>query len=684
MISEDIKSNIKNFFQKNQHIIEKVMILFFSVIVLKLGMSFHDKIVQPIIFNDEYGYWANSSFFLGIDWSSVTSRIPYYSYGYSLMLVLVRLIGDLLWLSSAELYQFAAMWNVCMLLATFWISMAVFKRYFGSFNYLIRILICFTITIYTSNVFYAHITLTETCILLCFWLFLFTLMKVTDKPSVINHIMLSLISFYAFTVHQRTIPILITAAMVVCLLQLAGKSSLKNTAAFLFATYILFVLHSVIKKKLQNDFYLGLPQMTSGDIINRLFCVKNLILLMAVIGIVIIFWLLQNKKYKLLAFTLVFGIVAVVAFFCFKKPVDISETTEVARISINDFSGQWNKIKNLMSVKGMVRLGISIIGKLFYMASATGMLIYWGVISALTGVVVFILKYIKALTKREALTSDDIWKFAVYIVCIGTFMVCAIYKEGFYKNDDLLNGRYNEYIMGILMIISLDLLIKDRKWLVHLIIGVCFYVASGVFCQYAINDVQRTEFEMCHSVMLSRVVFNYTVPVGRLKIVMQYVVPLGTAFIMIVKFFREKLGKLYNIRLAVALLIPVFVWTHISYAEIERYIVGRNVKQAVTMPGIAQGIYSYGMDCNVYFLEDTVYSRNAEGIQFMASSKPVIMTDMASVDFTEEAMFIMNTQMAADNEFIMEHCGFVARYGSYSLLANRNLESARDAIQNAQ
>ncbi|MBQ5849827.1 MAG: hypothetical protein IIW54_03270, partial [Lachnospiraceae bacterium] len=84
MISEDIKSNIKNFFQKNQHIIEKVMILFFSVIVLKLGMSFHDKIVQLIIFNDEYGYWANSSFFLGIDWSSVTSRIPYYSYGYSL------------------------------------------------------------------------------------------------------------------------------------------------------------------------------------------------------------------------------------------------------------------------------------------------------------------------------------------------------------------------------------------------------------------------------------------------------------------------------------------------------------------------------------------------------------------------------------------------------------------------
>lgn len=30
---------------------------------------------QPILFNDEIGYWSNSAFFLGMDWTSVTGRI---------------------------------------------------------------------------------------------------------------------------------------------------------------------------------------------------------------------------------------------------------------------------------------------------------------------------------------------------------------------------------------------------------------------------------------------------------------------------------------------------------------------------------------------------------------------------------------------------------------------------------
>ena len=52
-----------------------------AVIIFLLATYRLSDIGQPILFNDEIGYWSNSAFFMGDDWTSVTGRIAYYSYG---------------------------------------------------------------------------------------------------------------------------------------------------------------------------------------------------------------------------------------------------------------------------------------------------------------------------------------------------------------------------------------------------------------------------------------------------------------------------------------------------------------------------------------------------------------------------------------------------------------------------
>ena len=64
-----------------------------ALVIFLLAIYRLSETGQPILFNDEIGYWSNSAFFLGMDWKSVTGRIGYYSYGYSLLLVPVRLLG---------------------------------------------------------------------------------------------------------------------------------------------------------------------------------------------------------------------------------------------------------------------------------------------------------------------------------------------------------------------------------------------------------------------------------------------------------------------------------------------------------------------------------------------------------------------------------------------------------------
>lgn len=110
-------------------------------------------------------------------------------------------------------------------------------------------------------------------------------------------------------------------------------------------------------------------------------------------------------------------------------------------------------------------------------------------------------------------------------------MISAIYKEGFYKNDDLFNGRYVEFTIGFLLLYSLERLLNDKKWVRKALLCMVLYIAAGRLCQYAIDELGRTEFELAHCVMFGRVVWNYEVPIGKVREVEGYIFPLAICFL---------------------------------------------------------------------------------------------------------------------------------------------------------
>ena len=154
---------------------EALLQCFFLVFIFILATWRLDEVGQPIVLSDEYGYWANSSFFLGQDWSSLTSRIGYYSYGYSLLLIPIRILQRIFDWEWGYMYSAAVVLNTTMLLCAYLLAVKICKRYFDAQNWILRSTVCFAVFSYTSNIFYAHLTLTETTILFGFWLFLYIL-----------------------------------------------------------------------------------------------------------------------------------------------------------------------------------------------------------------------------------------------------------------------------------------------------------------------------------------------------------------------------------------------------------------------------------------------------------------------------------------------------------------------------
>ena len=677
---------MKETFLKHRELIVHCIL---AALVFLYGTYRLSEVGQPILFDDEFGYWTSSSFFLGIDWKSVTSRIGYYSYGYGLLLVPIRIIGNWFGWGWKSLYQAAVVLNTFMLVGGYLIAIQLSKRYFNKINWFVRDIICFTAIIYPSNIVFSHITWTENTLTFFFWVFLYVLMRCIDKPSVKNHIMLACTAFYLYVVHQRALSVLLTGVVIVLFLNLLKVNKWKHLAAFLSSMYICSLVHSMIKGKLQNDFYLGNAPADFKTTIGYAFNTKAVFFFVGIVFVLFILYLADRGKSKLAAAILsAVIVVAAVIIINGMGGIKIGTNSDVpTRIANNDFAGQLYKIKGMFTIKGFWRLLISMVGKWFYLVAGTGLIICWGMKNLIKNIFFMFIysirmffntitgkkEKIKKKHMRYVYNKANLWLLGVCLAWISTFMVNAIYKEGFYKVDDLVNGRYNEYIIGILLIYSVQSLLEDKKWIRTLVITLILYLLAGVLCQHAFDEVGRTDFELCHSVMFGRVFWNWEVPAGKIKEISEYVLPMGLAFIFVVKLCRTKFPKIATMRCIIGLMIPILAWSYLTGSILENYVVSRNEKQAKAMPDISMWVNRIGWNKKVYYLEDTQNYRWAEGIQFMLQDEPLILTNTAEVSFDEDALFIMNRSYL-ESDIVKEKCEVVAESGQLALVINKEQE----------
>ncbi len=656
-----------------------------------------DESVMPILLDDEYGYWANSSYFMGLDWSSITKNIAYYSYGYSLILLALRLIAP--WLDTGGwdgMYQLATTFNLVMLVASFFIAVKLCRRYMKNMNWLVRCFACFVVMLYPACKIYSHTTLSECALTFFFWVFLYTMHRVTDRPSILNHAAFAVVSVYLYIIHQRTLAQFITAFIIVLLVRLRRISRMKDAAAFGSVMCACLIIHSVIKQNLQNTLYMGNPPVGAGELLSYACTKKTALMIVLLLVTLLMLYLVEQGKVRLVFGLAMAGTVMAVIYVARKTGLGNTAVEALPdRLAMNDFAGQWEKVRNIFTVPGLIRLGTSVVGKWFYLAAGSGLVICWGMRNLIVNAFWIAVDSIRRgahalLGKRDdglkRLGGDParhLWLFGVFLAWAGTFMICAIYKEGLFKVDDLVHGRYIEYTIGILLIYSVDILLAERHW--GIMLGICavLYGAAGIYCQYVYDELQRTHFELAHAVMFGRVFWNYESPTGKIQQLTGYILPLTALFFMTFKLFANSIAKIpgqvrlnaaiVTVRCVLALMIPLAAWTHLSDAIINNYVCSRNMKQSGALPYVTSWINVLNRECDVYFVYDALSYKQASLLQFMLMDREVTLVPMAEVNFEQDDLFIINNTYL-EEPIIKEKCEVVLTVGSYALLINNSQE----------
>lgn len=264
----------------------------------------------PLILPDEFGYWGQAANMAGMDWHEAVSKYSWYSFGFGfLMLPFMKLVPN-----PIAAYRVLTGINFLLLGISPLLVYQTLLRICGGQNKKRLAAISGAAMLYVSYLTYAHTTMAESLLTFLYVLLAYGLCRWFSRKSVGNLVLVLLAAGYMYTVHMRTIGILLATAVLLCL----------------------------------STFWDGKKKAR-----------EKVVWIMLVIICVVLIVVLQNVgKTRLIS--------------------SVGSETYSAMTQANDYAGQLGKIRFLFSLKGIGYFLAGFFGKVFYLGCATFGLYYWG------------------------------------------------------------------------------------------------------------------------------------------------------------------------------------------------------------------------------------------------------------------------------------------------------------------
>lgn len=230
--------------QKNRIIIG---MFFFGVFLLRI--FYITRVKGPFVYTDEIGYWGHAATLTGNTWSGVMNDMPWYTFGYSLLLAPLFLITA----DIVVMYRIAVIFNIVLSLLSFWLALKVVQKAAPEIsNVLLEGTIAFAATSYSTYIFHSYIAWSETLLTFLVWLILYILLSFEEKPGYAKGVLLGAAAGYAYMVHNRMLAVAAAVLLTAAFLVWRKKIKMQHFLSVMIAMLTVFFLSSIGKHYLEN------------------------------------------------------------------------------------------------------------------------------------------------------------------------------------------------------------------------------------------------------------------------------------------------------------------------------------------------------------------------------------------------------------------------------------------------
>lgn len=180
--------------------------------------------------------------------------------------------------------------------------------------------------------------------------------------------------------------------------------------------------------------------------------------------IVVCLWAIEKPQARkqALLFLLVL-LAAIIMAYIFKRytVAEVFPNVSSKRLAHNDYGGFWSKIKSVFTRSGIIHITAGIMGKIFYLGLASFGLFYWAMGWCLKGTA----ELVRAFKRNEEKKETGYMSLFLLLAAISEILVCAIYMASDDNVDALIYGRYNDFLVPVLMVTGIYALRRSRYFL---------------------------------------------------------------------------------------------------------------------------------------------------------------------------------------------------------------------------
>lgn len=165
------------------------------------------------VIDDEFGYWGIAAAFAGYDWYDLLSVTGYYSFGYSLILIPLMLLGKA-GISMAVIYKLAIVLNAFFMAGQYLLILYVIRKLEIPLSAPLGQIAALFSTLYIGNVAQMNVAWAETYLCFMFWCVIALLIRTIKGYGYGNAFFLIAATANIFAIHMRAVGVVIAVIIV--------------------------------------------------------------------------------------------------------------------------------------------------------------------------------------------------------------------------------------------------------------------------------------------------------------------------------------------------------------------------------------------------------------------------------------------------------------------------------------